>query len=67
MGNHGGYHGGNHGRHHGRQAIVSGDRGLERGRTSGQYFVWRRMGQMTIGSLGLVMVAALPEKNSCEM
>lgn len=56
-----GNHGGNHGGHHGRQAVVSGHGGLERGRTSGQYFVWRRMGQLTVGSLRLVMVAALPE------
>ena len=59
-----GNHGGHHGRHHGRQAIVSGDRGLERGRTSCQNFMWRRR-QLTIGSLRLV--AALPVKNSCEM
>ena len=53
-----------HGGHHARQAVVSGHGGLQRGRTSSQYFMWRR-GQLTIGSLRLV--AALSVKNSCEM
>ena len=48
------------------QAIVSDDGGLQGGRASPQYFMWRE-GQLTIGSLRLVVVAALSVKNSCEM
>ena len=66
-GHHGGRHGGHHGGHHARdQAVVSDDGGLQRDRASTQYFMWRKR-QLTVGSLRLVVVAALSVKNSCEM